>query len=39
MGGEGIKNGQKMEFHADPKAGAITSEKLESAPADRPSPD
>jgi hypothetical protein len=25
--GEGIKNGQKMEFHADPKTGAITSEK------------
>ena len=27
--GEGIKNGQKMEFHADPKTGAITSEKLD----------
>lgn len=25
--GEGIKNGVKMEFHADPKTGAITSEK------------
>jgi peptidase YpeB-like protein len=25
--GEGIKNGQKMEFHADPKTGAITFEK------------
>ena len=30
--GEGIKNGQKMEFHADPKAGAITSKKLDSGP-------
>jgi Peptidase propeptide and YPEB domain len=27
--GEGIKNGKKMEFHADPKTGAITSEKLD----------
>jgi Peptidase propeptide and YPEB domain len=26
--GEGIKNGQKMDFHADPKTGVITSEKL-----------
>ena len=25
--GEGIKNGQKMDFHADPKTGAITFEK------------
>jgi hypothetical protein len=25
--GEGIKNGQKMEFHADPKTGAVTFEK------------
>ena len=25
--GEGIKNGQKMEFNADPKTGKITSEK------------
>jgi len=25
--GEGIKNGQKMEFHADPKTGQIVSEK------------
>lgn len=25
--GEGIKNGKKMEFHADPKTGAITQEK------------
>lgn len=25
--GEGIKNGQKMEFHADPKTGAIVREK------------
>ncbi|WOH47641.1 hypothetical protein [Bradyrhizobium sp. sBnM-33] len=24
--GEGIKNGQKMDFHADPKTGVITSE-------------
>ncbi len=23
--GEGIKNGQKMDFHADPKTGVITS--------------
>ncbi len=28
--GEGIKNGQKMEFHADPKTGAITFEKPDS---------
>lgn len=27
--GEGIKNGKKMEFHADPKTGAITHEKLD----------
>jgi peptidase YpeB-like protein len=25
--GEGIKNGKKMDFHADPKTGVITSEK------------
>ncbi|MGT2478831.1 PepSY domain-containing protein (plasmid) [Methylobacterium oryzae CBMB20] len=25
--GEGIKNGVKMEFHVDPKTGAITKEK------------
>jgi hypothetical protein len=25
--GEGIKNGQKMDFKADPKTGVITSEK------------
>lgn len=25
--GEGIKNGKKMDFHADPKTGAITHEK------------
>ncbi|MBO1019968.1 MULTISPECIES: PepSY domain-containing protein [unclassified Methylobacterium] len=25
--GEGMKNGVKMEFHADPKTGAIISEK------------
>ena len=25
--GKGIKNGQKMEFHADPKTGAIVFEK------------
>jgi hypothetical protein len=25
--GEGIKNGQKMEFHADPKTGVIVREK------------
>jgi Peptidase propeptide and YPEB domain len=25
--GEGIKNGQKMDFHADPKTGEIVSEK------------
>ena len=27
--GEGIKNGQSMEFHADPKTGVITSEELD----------
>jgi len=27
--GEGIKNGQKMDFHADPKTGIITFEKLD----------
>jgi uncharacterized membrane protein YkoI len=27
--GEGIKNDQKMEFHADPKTGAIISENLD----------
>ena len=27
--GEGIKSGKKMDFHADPKTGAITSEKLD----------
>jgi hypothetical protein len=27
--GEGIKNGQKMDFHADPKTGAITSEEVD----------
>jgi hypothetical protein len=27
--GEGIKNGQKMEFHADPKTGEILFEKLD----------
>jgi hypothetical protein len=25
--GEGIKNGQKMDFHADPRTGVITFEK------------
>lgn len=25
--GEGVKNGKKMQFHADPKTGAVTSEK------------
>jgi hypothetical protein len=25
--GEGLKNGMKMEFHVDPKTGAITKEK------------
>lgn len=25
--GEGIKNGQKMDFHADPKTGVVTFEK------------
>jgi hypothetical protein len=25
--GEGVKAGKKMEFHADPRTGAITSEK------------
>jgi uncharacterized membrane protein YkoI len=28
--GEGTKNGQKMEFKADPKTGAIVSEKPDS---------
>ena len=28
--GEGTKNGQKMEFHADPKTGVITFEKPDS---------
>jgi peptidase YpeB-like protein len=27
--GEGIKNGQKMDFHADPRTGVITFEKLD----------
>jgi hypothetical protein len=27
--GEGIKNGQKMDFHADPKTGVITFEQLD----------
>ena len=27
--GEGIKNGQKMDFHADPKTGVIIFEKLD----------
>ena len=27
--GEGIKNGQKLEFHADPKTGVITTEELD----------
>ena len=27
--GEGIKNGQKMDFHADPKTGVITFDKLD----------
>jgi len=27
--GGGIKNGQKMDFHADPKTGVITFEKLD----------
>jgi hypothetical protein len=27
--GEGVKNGQKMEFHADPRTGVITFEKLD----------
>jgi len=27
--GNGIKNGQKMDFHADPKTGVIVSEKLD----------
>jgi hypothetical protein len=27
--GEGIKNGQKMDFYADPKTGVITFEKLD----------
>ena len=28
--GEGIKNGQKMDFHADPRTGVITFEKLDN---------
>ena len=28
--GEGVKNGQRMEFHADPKTGAILSEKRDN---------
>jgi hypothetical protein len=27
--GEGIKNGQNMDFHADPNTGVITFEKLD----------
>ncbi|WP_441228040.1 PepSY domain-containing protein [Tardiphaga sp. 20_F10_N6_6] len=27
--GEGIKNGKKTDFHADPKTGVIVSEKLD----------
>ena len=27
--GEGMKNGQRMEFHVDPKTGAIIFEKLD----------
>lgn len=27
--GEGVKNGKRMEFHADPKTGVITFEKLD----------
>ncbi len=27
--GEGIKDSKEMDFHADPKTGAITSEKLD----------
>jgi hypothetical protein len=27
--GEGIKNGQKMDFHADPRTGVVTFEKLD----------
>jgi hypothetical protein len=27
--GEGIKDGKKMDFHADPKTGVITSEKVD----------
>jgi hypothetical protein len=27
--GEGIKNGQKMKFHADPRTGEIISERLD----------
>jgi peptidase YpeB-like protein len=27
--GEGVKNGQKMDFHADPRTGVITFEKLD----------
>jgi hypothetical protein len=32
--GEGTKNGQKMEFHADPKTGVITSEKADDEKSD-----
>lgn len=28
--GEGIKNGTKMEFHADPRTGALLSEKVDN---------
>ncbi|QND72691.1 PepSY domain-containing protein [Tardiphaga robiniae] len=28
--GEGIKNGRRMDFHADPKTGVIVSEKLDN---------
>jgi|UniRef100_Q07QG0 hypothetical protein len=28
--GEGVKNGTKMEFHADPKTGAIIKEKQDN---------
>jgi hypothetical protein len=27
--GEGVKDGKKMDFHADPKTGQITHEKLD----------
>jgi hypothetical protein len=27
--GEGVKNGRKMDFHADPKTGQITHEKVD----------